>query len=200
MNGIVITSYSIHYTKLYDMSAEELPEIDVMIISHNHYDHEDYNTITDLKDKVKNYVVAAGIDSDLERWGIDPELIHDMVWWEELAIEGLTIGCTPARHYSGRYMLDNYKAEWASWVIMDEYHKIYYSGDSGFDNHFEEIYQKYGAFELALMDCAQYDLRWPAVHMNPEQSYEAACMLKTEYVMPVHWAAFRLASHRNNFV
>ena len=177
------------------ISAEDLPELDVVIISHDHYDHLDYNTIKKIDSKVKKYIVPLGVENHLERWGISKDKIQNMAWWEETNVDGLTIACTPAKHYSGRSINDSYNTLWASWVLKDEYHQIFESGDTGYDNHFEEIVEKYGKFDLALMDCSQYDLRWPNVHMNPEESFKAAKTLQADYVMPIHWSTFALANH-----
>lgn len=174
---------------------EDLPQIDLCILSHDHYDHMDYKTLSSLDSKIKKYIVPLGVENHLERWNVSNNKIESMAWWEETKIQGLTVGCTPARHYSGRSIGDNSQSWWASWVLKDEYHQIFESGDTGFDTHYKKIYEKYGAFDLALMDCAQYDLRWPDVHMNPEESYEAAGILGARYVMPIHWGTFTLANH-----
>ena len=174
---------------------QELPEIDIMVLSHDHYDHLDYQTICKLDQKVKQYVVPLGVENSLERWHVAEDKITNMAWWEEIQINGLTIGCTPARHYSGRSVNDRFKSLWASWVFIDENHKLYESGDTGFDAHFKEIQEKYGDFDFVLMDGAQYNLRWPSVHMNPEESYKAMQILGAEYAMPIHWGTFRLANH-----
>ena len=177
------------------MKVEDLPEIDIVILSHDHYDHLDYSTIRALDEKVNQYIVPLGVENPLERWGVDGGKITNMAWWEETEIDGLTIGCTPARHYSGRSQNDRFTSLWASWVIRDEYHSVYESGDSGFDTHYEKIHDKYGDFDLVLLDCAQYSLRWPSVHQNPEEAFAAAEILGAKCAMPIHWGAFRLSSH-----
>lgn len=177
------------------VSLDELPDIDVVLISHDHYDHLDYNTIMDIDDKVTSYVVPLGVENHLERWGIASDRIQNMAWWEEIEVNGLTIGCTPAKHYSGRSLTDQYATLWASWVLKDDDFQVFESGDTGFGNQFEEIHNKYGDFNFVLLDCAQYDVRWPDVHMNPEEAYKAAQILNSAVAMPIHWAAFQLANH-----
>jgi len=178
------------------MSIEDLPKINILAISHDHYDHLDYKTIKEIDSKVEKYIVPLGVEKHLERWGVDSAKIINMAWWEELNINGLLIACTPARHYSSRNMiLDKFNTLWASWVFIDDYHKVYESGDSGFDTHFQDIYNKYGSFSLALIETGQYNNRWKLTHMTPEESVEAGQILNAEYIMPIHWGTFVLAEH-----
>lgn len=177
------------------MNIDELPDIDIVLISHDHYDHLDYGSILQLDKKVKRYVVPLGVENHLKRWKVAADKIANMAWWEEITINGLTIGCTPARHSSGRSLNDQYGTLWASWVLKDEHHLIFESGDTGFDTHYQEIHDKYGDFDFVMLDCAQYNLRWPAVHQTPEQAFAAIQMLGAKYAMPIHWAAFRLSTH-----
>ena len=174
---------------------DDLPNIDIVVISHDHYDHLDYRTIKEIDEKVEKYVVPLGVENHLERWKVDKNKIINLAWWEEVNINGLTIGCTPARHYSGRNLNDRYNTLWASFVFIDEYHKVFESGDTGFDSHFEEIYDKYGSFDLSLLDSGQYDSRWKSTHMMPEESVKAGKILNSKVIMPIHWGAFKLANH-----
>ena len=173
----------------------DLPEIDIVIISHDHFDHLDYSSIKELDGKVKQYIVPLGVENDLEHWNVSESKISNMAWWEEIEVNGLTIGCTPARHYSGRSIDDRYATLWASWVFKDENHLIYECGDSGYDTHYQEIHDKYGDFDFALMDCAQYSIRWPDVHQTPEEAFLGIQELGAKTAMPIHWGAFRLSSH-----
>ena len=177
------------------IDAEHMPEIDLLLLSHDHYDHMDMETILALDDKVGQYVVPLGLENHLARWGIDGDRVQTMAWWEQLEIDGLTIGCTPAQHFSGRGLNDRFETLWASWVLKDEHHQIFESGDTGYGPHFQEIYEVYGAFDLVMLDCAQYSVRWAAVHMFPEQSYTAAQELHASYVMPIHWATVSMSDH-----
>ncbi len=177
------------------METEELPNIDIVVISHDHYDHLDYKTIKEIDSKVDKYIVPLGIENHLERWGVGKDKIINLAWWEEVNINGLLIACTPAKHYSGRNVIDMYNNLWASWVFIDENHKVFTSGDSGFDKHFEEIYNKYGEFDFAMLESGQYDVKWRSTHMTPEEAVEAGKILKAKVIMPIHWGAFKLANH-----
>ena len=178
------------------IKAKDLPNLDIVIITHDHYDHLDYKSIVAMDKKVNKYVVALGIENHLIRWGVSKEKIINMAWWEEVNINGLLIGCTPSRHFSSRNLIfDCYNTLWTSWVLKDEYYKIFESGDTGFDQHFDEIFDKYGEFDLAILDCGQYDIKWKDVHMEPEESVKAGKILKAKVVMPIHWGAFKLAKH-----
>jgi len=174
---------------------EDFPEIDILIISHDHYDHLDKSTIKKLDSKVKKYVVPLGVERRLIKFGVRKEKITNMAWWEEISLEGFTIACLPSRHFSGRMLVDNFTTLWASWAIISDGLKIFECADSGWDTHFERIHEKYGDFNLAFMECGQYDLRWPSVHMTPEQSFDAAKTLGTKTALPIHWGAFVLANH-----
>lgn len=177
------------------LSAEQLPGIDLVIISHDHYDHLDMGTIQTIESKVDHYIVPLGIENDLERWGVPAEKIEAVAWWDEVDLNGLTVACAPSRHYSGRGIGDRNRTLWASWILVGSHYKIYESGDSGDGGHFSEIYEKYGDFDLALMDCAQYNTAWHDVHMFPEEAVDAANTLHAKAAMPIHWGAFQLSDH-----
>lgn len=178
------------------INIDELDKIDIVAITHDHYDHLDYNTIKKIDKKVSTYIVPLGVEKHLERWKINKQKIINLAWWEETKINGLLIACSPARHSSFRnFISDSYKTLWASWVFIDEYHKLFESGDSGFDDHFEEIYKKYGEFDLAILEAGQYNTKWKSTHMTPEESVKAGKILKSKIIMPIHWATFNLASH-----
>lgn len=177
------------------VTVGELPDIDILIISHDHYDHLDYQVIKEIDKKVERYIVPLGVENHLERWSVDKDKIHNMAWWEEVTVRGLTIGCTPSRHFSGRGLDDRFATLWASWVFKDEYNQIFESGDTGYGTHFQKIHDKYGDFDFVMIDCAQYDMNWPEVHMFPEEAVQAAQELGAYAAMPIHWAAMSLANH-----
>ena len=177
------------------IEIQDLPDIDIVIISHDHYDHLDMDSVKALNEKSERFVVPLGVENHLKRWGVSSDKITNMSWWEETKINGLTIACTPSRHFSGRKIIDSNETLWASWVFKDEYHQIFESGDSGYGGHFEEIHNRYGDFDLVMTDCAQYNMDWHYVHMFPEESAMAAETLGTEIAMPVHWGAYVLSSH-----
>ena len=177
------------------VGVENLPAIDLLVLSHDHYDHLDYNVIKEIDEKVERYIVPLGVENHLERWGVDEKKIQNMAWWEETTVNGLTVGCTPARHYSGRSLDDQFATLWASWVFQDEYHKVLESGDSGYGEQYKKIHDKYGDFDFIMTDCAQYDVNWSEVHMFPEEAVQAAQILGAKAAMPIHWGAFTLANH-----
>ncbi len=177
------------------MQIEELPNLDIVIITHDHYDHLDYKTIKKINEKTERFIVPLGVENHLERWGIPAEKITVMAWWEETDINGLTIACVPSKHFSGRGLTDQNATMWSSWVLKNEKYSILETGDSGYGEHFAEIYEKYGEFTLALMDCAQYNTMWHNVHMFPEETVKAAKDVHAQVLMPIHWGAFKLSNH-----
>jgi L-ascorbate metabolism protein UlaG (beta-lactamase superfamily) len=177
------------------LNVENLPEIDLVIFSHDHYDHLDYGSIKKIKNKVKQFIVPLGVGSHLERWGVSPDHIMELDWWDELEHEGFQLICTPAQHFSGRSLTDRDATLWCSWVIESEKTKVFFSGDSGYGPHFKEIGQKYGPFDLTLMECGQYNKHWSQIHMMPEETIQAQLDVKGKVLIPIHWGAFTLSLH-----
>ncbi len=177
------------------MEIEELPNIDIVLITHDHYDHLDYKSIKKLKDKASIFIVPLGVEKHLESWGVKKSNIQNLAWWEEYRIGDLTVALTPAKHYSNRSINARFNTLWGSFVLMNEKYKIYESGDTGYGKHFQEIYEKYGEFDLVLLDAGQYNTMWPNVHMFPEESVQAALDLHAKVAMPIHWGTFSLSSH-----
>ncbi|MEL7534271.1 MAG: MBL fold metallo-hydrolase [Bacteroidota bacterium] len=183
------------YTDELPLEIEELPTIDAVIISHDHYDHLDYGSIAKLKDKVEEFFVPLGVGAHFKAWGVEEAHIHEKNWWDEFEFKGLTLACTPARHFSGRGLFDRMTTLWASWVIIGQKDTIYFSGDSSYGPHFKEIGEKYGPFDFAMMECGQYNEMWKDVHMMPEETAQAGIDVKAKLLMPIHWGAFTLALH-----
>jgi len=183
------------FSKVLPIQPEKLPLIDVAILSHDHYDHLDYHSIMKIKDKTSLFCVPQGVGRRLESWGITKEKIKEFHWWNELDLAGLTLACTPARHFSGRGLFDRNTTLWCSWAIIGQQTRIYFSGDGGYGPHFAEIGEKYGPFDLTLMECGQYDKRWSDIHMIPEETVQAHLDVKGNMMIPIHWAAFSLAFH-----
>ncbi|WP_276496957.1 MBL fold metallo-hydrolase [Pontibacter litorisediminis] len=177
------------------ITAAALPPIDAVLISHDHYDHLDYGSIQELNEKTGHFYVALGVGAHLERWGVPAEKITEMDWWQEVTFQGLTFAATPSRHFSGRGLTDRMKTLWTSWVILGSKDRIFFSGDSGYFPGFAEIGNKYGPFDLTLMECGQYNELWSSIHMMPEQTVQAHLDLKGKLLMPIHWGAFALALH-----
>ena len=183
------------YSGKLPFAIDELPVIDAVVLSHDHYDHLDYGSIMKLKGKVKQFITPLGVGSHLARWGIPEGKISEHDWWSEFTFEGLKLACTPARHFSGRGLTDRNSTLWCSWVIIGPESKVYFSGDGGYGPHFKEIGEKYGPFDLTLMECGQYDARWAAIHMLPEETVQAHQDVKGKLLIPVHWGAFTLSLH-----
>jgi L-ascorbate metabolism protein UlaG (beta-lactamase superfamily) len=190
---IHFTTPSFKGTDVY--KVEDLPEIDYLLLSHDHYDHLDYETILKLKPKVKKIITGLGTGEHFEYWGYDPQLIHENDWNETIDLgNGFKVTATPARHFSGRQFSRN-KALWVSMVVQTPTLKIFVGGDSGYDKHFKKIGEEYGPFDLALLECGQYNEAWKYIHMMPEETVTAAKELNARHLMPVHWAKFSLALH-----
>lgn len=183
------------FSKVLPFEIEQLPSIDAVLISHDHYDHLDYGSILKLNKKVKRFIVPLGVAPHLIRWGIEEDRIEEHDWWDEFQYGGLNLACTPARHFSGRGLTDRDATLWCSWVIQGSHTKVFFSGDSGYGPHFEEIGNKYGPFDLTLMECGQYDERWSVIHMMPEETVQAHLDVKGKVMIPIHWGAFALALH-----
>jgi L-ascorbate metabolism protein UlaG (beta-lactamase superfamily) len=176
-------------------TAEDFPVIDLLIITHDHYDHLDYKAIMELDSKVKQYCTSLGVGAHLEYWGIGEDRIVELDWWENHSFGyELQVTATPARHFSGRGLKRN-QTLWSSFVIKSLGTSIFCGGDSGYDDTFKTVGEMYGPFDMAILDCAQYDDRWPHVHMVPEQTVQACINLNAKWLLPVHWAKFALAYH-----
>ncbi|MES2773572.1 MAG: MBL fold metallo-hydrolase [Bacteroidota bacterium] len=175
--------------------TDEIPEIDYLFLSHDHWDHMDYSTIMKLKPKIKKVICGLGVGAHLERWGFDKNILIEKNWGEEaLLATGFKVTYTPARHFSGR----GFKRQptlWASYVLQTPSLKIFIGGDSGYDTHFTSIGDTYGPFDIAILECGQYNANWKYIHMMPEETVQAAIDLKATKLVPVHWAKFSLGQH-----
>ncbi len=174
---------------------DELPQIDAVLLTHDHYDHLDLASIKKLMPKVNTWFVALGISRHLEKWGVDASQITEFDWWDEIAFEDIHLTFTPSRHFSGRGAFDRAKSLWGGWVFKTAEHNIYWSGDGGYGSHFAEVGKKLGPFDWAFMECGQYNEQWQAIHMYPEESVKAAVDAQAKVATPVHWGGFSLALH-----
>ena len=172
------------------IEPENLPHLDAVLISHDHYDHLDYKTLREINDKVDRYIVPLGVESYLIGWGIESEKITNMAWYEETALDDIRIAATPSKHYTGRNPLKRNASWWCGFYLADDSHKLYYSGDGGYCDNFKEIKEKLGEPDLALMECGQYGKGWPWIHMFPEQTVQAVNDLGARWFIPVHWGAY----------
>ena len=177
------------------IDIEKLPKIDAVVISHDHYDHLDYESIKKLKNKVEAYFVPLGVGVHLEAWDIQSSKITEMDWWEEVTFKNMLLACTPAQHFSGRKFTNGQSTLWSSWVIKSNNTSLFFSGDSGYGSHFKKIGERYGPFEFAMMECGQYNKMWPDIHMFPEETAQAGVDVQAKTLMPIHWGAFKLALH-----
>nr|AGS51615.1 outer membrane protein romA [uncultured bacterium contig00017] len=175
---------------------ENLPDIDVVLISHSHYDHLDYQSILQIDDKVKQYLVPLGTESFLWGWGVDENKVTNMAWWEEIIINEVRFAFVPAQHYAIRNPFRTSQTWWGGFLLSDGQHTVYYTGDSGYDERiFSEVFERYGAVDLFLPDTGQYNTAWAQSHMNPAQAFAAAKALEAQWVIPIHWGAFVLSNH-----
>lgn len=183
-------------TDLY--TVDDFPPIDVLLITHDHWDHLDYPTLTALSGKVGQVMTPLGIGAHLEGWGYTPTQIHEADWYDKLVVsEQLTIHLVPARHYSGRLLTRN-KTLWGGFVLESGNRRLLFSGDTGYGPHFKELAQHFGGFELVALDMGQYDPRWPNIHMTPEQAAQVTEELHAQALLPAHIGKFNLARHAWN--
>ncbi len=178
------------------LNIDELPEIDLVLISHNHYDHLNSYTIEKIHPKVKQFIAPLLVGAELEKMGVPREKIIELDWWEEITLfDELLIVFTPTQHFSGRGLFDRDETLWGSYVIQGRHHKIYFSGDSGYFKGFKEIGDKYGPFDYTFMECGAYNEKWYFVHMFPEETAQAQIDLRGKIMQPIHWGTFDLALH-----
>ncbi|MCF4101432.1 MBL fold metallo-hydrolase [Gillisia sp. M10.2A] len=174
---------------------EDFPEIDLLILTHDHYDHLDLPSIQKLRAKTKKIVTSLGVGAHLEYWGVAASKITELNWWEREELNASTqITATPSRHFSGRG-IKRAQTLWSSFVLEIGNHKIFIGADSGYDAQFKKIGKEFGAFDLAFLECGQYGVHWPQIHMFPEQTVQAAKDLNTKMLFPVHWGKFVLSNH-----
>ena len=177
------------------VKLDELPPIDVVLISHNHYDHLDKRTVKQLAKRHPDadWLMPLGLAPLLMKWGV--KRVRELDWWAELATRGARFACTPAQHFSARGFSDRGDSLWCGWSIHSERHRVFFAGDTGYHPLFGEIATRYGPFDLSLLPIGAYDPRWfmQPVHMNPEEAVAAYRDLGNRgAAMPIHWGTFRL--------
>ncbi|MFT0546391.1 MBL fold metallo-hydrolase [Allopusillimonas ginsengisoli] len=176
-------------------TADDMPTIDLLLITHDHYDHLDYPSILALQPKVKQVVVGLGVGAHFETWGYEMRTVHEADWYETIEpVPALQIHVTPARHFSGRSFTRN-KTLWVGFALITPQRRIFFSGDSGYAPHFAEVGRRYGPFDWAALDAGQYDPRWANVHMNPEQAAQAAEDIRVRTLTPGHVGRFSISPH-----
>jgi L-ascorbate metabolism protein UlaG (beta-lactamase superfamily) len=177
------------------ISLEELPPLKAVILSHNHYDHLDHMTIKALMAKTEHFLAPLGVGDTLIEWGVPAEKVRQLDWWQSTEVHGMQFVATPSQHFSGRSLRDGNRSLWASWVMHDEHKRIFFSGDTGYFEGFKTIGEQYGPFDLTLMETGAYNVDWPDVHMQPEQTLQAHIDLGGKWLLPIHNGTFDLAMH-----
>lgn len=176
-------------------TTDDIPEIDYLFITHDHWDHLDYETVLKLKSKIKIVICGLGIGAHLEYWGFDMNKVIEKDWNEEIILDsGFIVHTTPARHFSGRGFTRN-KALWTSFALKTPSMNLFIGGDGGYDTYFAEIGQTFGEFDLVILENGQYDEKWKYIHMMPEEVLQAAYDLKAKRLLPVHSSKFAIANH-----
>jgi L-ascorbate metabolism protein UlaG (beta-lactamase superfamily) len=179
------------------ISLREMPPVDLVIVSHDHYDHLDYPTIRELAEHKVPFVTSLGVGAHLEAWGVNPELITELDWWEShpLSCGGLTVTAAPSQHFSGRGLKDRNATLWSSFVIRSERHAVFFSGDTGLTSEYQLIRDRLGPFDLVMLEVGAFHPAWGDIHLGPQNALKALALLGGGAFLPVHWGTFSLAMH-----
>ncbi|MBN2526089.1 MAG: MBL fold metallo-hydrolase [Deltaproteobacteria bacterium] len=177
------------------LPLNELPAIDAVLISHDHYDHLDKKTVQALAIRRVRFVVPLGVDARLKGFGVDSASIDVLDWWQRTKINNIYVTATPARHFSGRSLADRDKTLWAGYACTGDTHRVYYTGDTGMFPGFAEVGDRLGPFDATLVEIGAYHQLWADLHLGPEQAVQAVNNAKGGLLIPVHWATFKLAMH-----
>lgn len=176
-------------------TVQDMPDIDYLVISHDHYDHLDYETVKALRTKVKKVICGLGVGSHFEHWGYAPAQLIEKDWDETVELgQGMKLHTLTGRHFSGRSFSRN-NTLWLSYVLETPHQKLFIGGDSGYDGHFAEIGERFGSIDLAILENGQYNIAWHAIHCLPEEVLQAGRDLRAKRIMPVHSSKFALALH-----
>lgn len=177
------------------ITLDDLPPLDAVVLSHDHYDHLNEPTIKALAERVPRFITPLGVGAHLEYWGVPADRIVELDWWGRLSVDGVEVVCTPARHFSGRFLNDRNATLWSSWALLGRDERVFFSGDTGMFPGFTEIGDRLGPFDVTMIEVGAYDASWADIHMGPEQAVEAHRMVRGGVMIPVHWGTFRLAFH-----
>ncbi len=175
----------------------DLPRLDAVLISHDHYDHLCFHTLRELAALEVPFVTSLGVGAHLESWGIAPARIIELDWWQSHTFAGgsLSFTATPAQHFSGRGMGDRNHTLWSSWVMQTDAHRVFFSGDTGLTDEFAQIGAKFGPFDVAMFEVGAFHEAWSDIHLGPENALKAHALLGSGLFFPVHWGTFNLALH-----
>jgi L-ascorbate metabolism protein UlaG (beta-lactamase superfamily) len=173
----------------------KLPEIDVVVISHDHYDHLDQTTILELARLEVPFVTSLGVGAHLEAWGVPPERITELDWWERIETRGLVITAAPSQHFSGRSVHTRNSTLWSSFVIQGDRRSVFFSGDTGLSPDYTDIRSRLGPFDLVMLEVGAFHPAWGDIHLGPDHALEALDLLGGGPFLPVHWGTFNLALH-----
>ncbi|MBX3206946.1 MAG: MBL fold metallo-hydrolase [Labilithrix sp.] len=178
------------------VDIRDLPELDAVIVSHDHYDHLDYPSVRELARRGVPFITSLGVGAHLEAWGVEPGRITELDWWEETTLLGgrLGITATPSRHFSGRGNSSN-RTAWSSFVVRSDRHRVFFSGDTGLTNELSDIGTRLGPFDLVMLEVGAFHPAWGSIHLGPENALVALRMLGGGPLLPVHWATFDLGLH-----
>jgi len=178
------------------IALADLPPLRGVILSHDHYDHLDRETVLALARTTSVFLTPLGVGDRLIAWGIEASKVRQFDWWQDAHIDGLSFTATPAQHFSGRSLFDGNSTLWASWVIVDRDLRVFFSGDTGYFDGFRTIGERLGPFDVTLLETGAYDAQWPYVHMQPDETVQAHLDLRGRWLTPVHNGTFDLAMHR----
>jgi len=179
-----------------NISTKDLPnQIDIVLITHDHYDHLDYKTIKEIHSRVEKFLVPLGNKAHLIKWGVPDSKVEEFDWYDNSSYENIDFTFTPTRHFSGRALKDRFATLWGGWIIKSESNNFYISGDGGYSDEFKVIGNKYGPFDIVFIENGAYNQRWENIHLFPEQGVQASLDVLAKVALPIHWGKFSLSSH-----
>ena len=179
------------------LPLDALPEVDAVLLSHDHYDHLDMETIRALVPRGWKFYAPLGLGAHLESWGVPPERVVELDWWQEVTLgDGrLRMVATPAQHFSGRGLSDRNRTLWTSWTLLGPEHRVFFSGDTGLTQEFAEVGRRFGPFDLAMFEVGAFHPAWGDIHLGPHQALQAHGLVRGRRLLPIHWGTFSLATH-----